>query len=230
MFWRKQRHCYAPNEPYLTTSNIYWAPGSYQVLGSPWWQNSNLGWVGVTIQWGISTIKQELHSRELCAVVEEEESAVELIAMLAVGEQGGRICMHMVDSLCCTAETNNIVKQLYSNKNKVHRNISMEAIPMLESPACMLSCLSWVQLFLTLYCSLPGSSIHGILQARILEWIAISSSRGSSLFRDPTGVFCVSCIAGGFFTTSTIWEVLEIAWKWKWSCSVMSDSLRPHRL
>ena len=49
-------------------------------------------------------------------MVEEEESAVELIAMLAVGEQGGRICMHMVDSLCCTAETNNIVKQLYFNQ------------------------------------------------------------------------------------------------------------------
>ena len=29
-------------------------------------------------------------------------------------------------------------------------------------------------------CSLPGSSVHGILQARILEWVAISSSRGSS--------------------------------------------------
>ena len=33
-------------------------------------------------------------------------------------------------------------------------------------------------------CSLPGSSIHGILQARILEWVAISFSRGSSLHRD----------------------------------------------
>ena len=33
-------------------------------------------------------------------------------------------------------------------------------------------------------CSLPGSSVHGILQARILEWIAISSSRGSSRPRD----------------------------------------------
>ena len=40
-------------------------------------------------------------------------------------------------------------------------------------------------------CSLPGSSVHGILQARILEWVAISSSRGSSQPRDST---CVSCI------------------------------------
>ena len=33
-------------------------------------------------------------------------------------------------------------------------------------------------------CSLPGSSVHGILQARILEWVAVSSSRGSSQPRD----------------------------------------------
>ena len=44
----------------------------------------------------------------------------------------------------------------------------------------------------------PGSSVHGISQARILEWIAISFSRGSSWPRDQTHV---SCIAGRFFTT-----------------------------
>ena len=43
-------------------------------------------------------------------------------------------------------------------------------------------------------CSLPGSSVHGIFQARILEWVAISSSRGSSQPRDQTCVSCVSCI------------------------------------
>ena len=42
----------------------------------------------------------------------------------------------------------------------------------------------------------PGSSVHGILQARILEWVAMPSSRGSSPFRDRT---CVSCIASRFF-------------------------------
>ena len=39
-------------------------------------------------------------------------------------------------------------------------------------------------------CSLPGFSVHGILQARILEWVAVSSSRGSSQPRDWTYVFC----------------------------------------
>ena len=52
-------------------------------------------------------------------------------------------------------------------------------------------------------CSPPGSSVHGIFQARILEWVAISFSRGSSQPRDRTQV---SCIAGGFFT---IWANRE---------------------
>ena len=43
-------------------------------------------------------------------------------------------------------------------------------------------------------CSPPGSSVHGILQARILEWVAMPSSRRSSQPRDGTHVSCVSCI------------------------------------
>ena len=46
-------------------------------------------------------------------------------------------------------------------------------------------------------CSPPGSSVHGIFQARILEWVAISFSRGSSWPRDQTQV---SCIAGRLLT------------------------------
>jgi len=46
-------------------------------------------------------------------------------------------------------------------------------------------------------CSLPGSSVYGILQARILEWVAIPFSRESSQPRDGTQV---SRFAGGFFT------------------------------
>ena len=40
-------------------------------------------------------------------------------------------------------------------------------------------------------CSLPGSSVHGISQARLLEWVAISFSRGSSGSRDQTLVSCI---------------------------------------
>ena len=52
-------------------------------------------------------------------------------------------------------------------------------------------------------CSPPDSSIQGILQVRILEWVAISFSRGSSQPRDQ---ICVSCIAGRCFT---IWATRE---------------------
>ena len=49
-------------------------------------------------------------------------------------------------------------------------------------------------------CSPPGSSVHGILQSRTLEWVAMPSSRVSSQPRDWTCISCSSCIAGGFFT------------------------------
>ena len=49
----------------------------------------------------------------------------------------------------------------------------------------------------------PGSSVHGIFQARMLEWVAMPSSRGSSPPRDETRVSCVSCIGRRFFTHRT---------------------------
>ena len=65
---------------------------------------------------------------------------------------------------------------------------------------CLLlfSCSVVSDSFVTLDCNLPGSSVHGISQARILEWVAISFSRRSSQPRDRTHI---SCLAGGFFTT-----------------------------
>ena len=52
-------------------------------------------------------------------------------------------------------------------------------------------------------CSPPGSSLHGILQARILEWVAIPFSKGSSQHSDWTQV---SYVAGRFFTTELPWK------------------------
>ena len=70
------------------------------------------------------------------------------------------------------------------------------SFPFTDVCACLV-----VQLHLTLCnpidCSLPGSSVHGILHARILEWVAMPSFRGLSQPRDQTQV---SHIAGGFFT------------------------------
>ena len=51
-------------------------------------------------------------------------------------------------------------------------------------------------------CSPPGSLVYGILQARILEWIAMPSSKGSSQARVESAVLTSPALAGGFFTTS----------------------------
>ena len=74
-------------------------------------------------------------------------------------------------------------------------------------------------------CSPPGSSVHGILQARIIDWVANPFSRGSSQPKDWTQV---SCIAGRFFTAEppgkpNFKNESE-------SRSVVSDSLRFHEL
>ena len=81
-------------------------------------------------------------------------------------------------------------------------NIDVRFILKFRGHACIHAKL--LQLCLTL-CNpmdynLPGSSVHGILQARILEWVAMPSSRGSSRPRDWT---CESCVAGRFFTAET---------------------------
>ena len=55
-------------------------------------------------------------------------------------------------------------------------------------------------------CSPPSSSVHGILQARILECLAISSSRGSSQpGKEPVSLTSLTLV-GGFFTPSATWE------------------------
>ena len=68
-------------------------------------------------------------------------------------------------------------------------------------------------------CSLPGSSVHGILQARILEWVAILFSRESSQGRDWTWVFC---IAGIFFTIWATGKPNDLPGSFQvssWSCA-----------
>ena len=56
-------------------------------------------------------------------------------------------------------------------------------------------------------CSLPGFSVRWIFQARILEWVVISSSRGSSQPRERSCISCVSCIGRQILYHRTTWEV-----------------------
>ena len=89
---------------------------------------------------------------------------------------------------------------IYRNSSFIHTHTrmhakSLQSCPTLDNPVD---------------CSLPGSSIHGILQARILEWVAMPSSRG---FPEPgtKPEFLMSpALTGGFFTASTTWDVWYI--------------------
>ena len=56
----------------------------------------------------------------------------------------------------------------------------------------------------------PGSSVHGILQARTLEWVAMPSSRGSSDPEIEPESLTSPALAGRLFTTSATWEALVI--------------------
>ena len=85
-------------------------------------------------------------------------------------------------------------------------------------------------------CSLPGSSLHGISQARILEWVTISLSRVSSPPRGQTGISCVSCIVRlilyhrapkkptGCLMTSSV--MFLTPWKSQWF-HLVEESLSP---
>ena len=73
-------------------------------------------------------------------------------------------------------------------------------------------------------CRCPGSSVHGIIPGRMLEWVAISSSRGSSGPRDWTCVSCSSCIGRWILYHWATWAV-AVFYPW-----IMSNSLQPHGL
>ena len=59
-------------------------------------------------------------------------------------------------------------------------------------------------------CSPPNSSVYGIFQARVLEWVAISYSRGSSRPRDWTRISCVSCAGRWILHHCATWEALNL--------------------
>ena len=97
-----------------------------------------------------------------------------------------------------------VIKQLIKG-----RLLGPEAVPrVLGSTHLTVSCntytlvltLSRVWLCNPMDCSLPGSSVHGILQTRVLEWVAISFTKGSSWPMDQTHISCISSCA------NPVWE------------------------
>ena len=103
--------------------------------------------------------------------------------------------------------------------------ISMSALLLFFNICQYYACgqsLSFVQLFCNpLDCSPPGSFVHGILQARILKWVAISSPRGSSWCIDWT---CISCTGQWILYHWATWEApINIIGENKISPLILSD-------
>ena len=102
-------------------------------------------------------------------------------------------------------------KKLQEKDNYLCQSASLRCTPEMNTTlqsgiAVTVQSLTRVRLFVTpMDCSPPGSPRHGILQAGRLEWVAISSSRGSSPPRDRT---CISCIGRQILNHCTIDESL----------------------
>ena len=118
-----------------------------------------------------------------------------------------------------------LLSQLYHVATLSDQPLSLEGTPLVrktdsrgteEKSLCVCVCvcmLSCVGLFCNpMDCCPPGSSILGNIQARIMEWVAISFSRGSSQPRNQTRVSCISALAGGLFMTAPSGKSL-CAWK-----------------
>ena len=89
-------------------------------------------------------------------------------------------------------------------QHNYQRTLDVSVIHINDLNACF-SQFSQVQLFATLVtlCSLPGFSVHGILQARIMEWVAVPFTRESSWPRGQTNISYISCIGRVFFFFTT---------------------------
>ena len=104
--------------------------------------------------------------------------------------------------------------RVFSNESTLHMrwpkywSFSFSIIPSKEIPGLIsLSHFSSVQLCVTLWTAAhPGSSVHGIAQARLLEWVAVPFSRGSCHPGIKSSSLMSPALAGRFFTTSTTWE------------------------
>ena len=107
-----------------------------------------------------------------------------------------------------TTKLINKIKELSKWKDILH---SWMKVKVLVAPSCF-------TLYESMDCSLPGFSVHGVLQAWILEWVAMPSSRGSSQLRDQTQV---SHISGIFFT---VWATRKSHEYW---ISFSRGSFRP---
>ena len=131
-----------------------------------------------------------------------------LLSLYCKGESGNT-CVHSI----CLALMKAVFFFFFSFHTYLDLQRSLTSLHELHevSDKNVYVCAQWcLTLCNPMDCSLPGSSVHGIFQVRILEWVTISFSKGSSQPRNRTSVSCVSCIGTrGFLTTGTTWEALR---------------------
>ena len=87
-----------------------------------------------------------------------------------------------------------ILRNYYYLLSRKWQNVYLSFYLHVHACVCAQSLQPCLTLWHTMDCSPPGSCVHGILQARILVWDAIPSSRGSFGPRDRTCISCISCI------------------------------------
>ena len=131
-----------------------------------------------------------IHNKDLCKMSMALELRNPALILSGDSHQSSRIPSHACANHCSQKGT---LCRLWSSSLKSSL-LSYTPCVGLHAQLCPILCNP-------VDCSPPGSSVHRIFQARILEWVTISSSKGSSRHRDRTCDSCVSCITGGFFTT-----------------------------
>ena len=103
--------------------------------------------------------------------------------------------------------------------NQHHQLSGLGSILCPSQLCCCSVSLSCQILWNPMDCSLPGSSAHGFLQTRTPEWLAVSSSRGSSWLMDRARISCLPCISRQILYSWDTWEapliLLYEMWEWK---------------
>ena len=190
--WRATVHGFVKQlDTTLNNDSSFWGSGIQEGLAWWFWLRVSLGVffklsAGVAVPEDLTRVKVQLpvsHARLLAGSFRSSPEAVQYRSSLVTQDrEHGR----------------NIFQWLlwFSLRTTLH-HLHLSLFLRIKSLTYVLSCSVVSSSCDSIDCSPAGSSVHGILQARMVEWVAISFSRGSSWPRDRTQV---SCIAGRLFT------------------------------